>query len=300
MREAILRMILYFDVFKHPLTLEEIERLVAPGRRDDVLDATRQLVSDGLITIDGRYAFRPGQQRTVQRRQRRARSAERLWPKACAAAGLLARLPFVRGVFITGSLSKRAVTENADVDFLLLVAPERVWSIKTITQLSRKILPEPIRELFCTNYILSVDALALSDQNLFTAVELSTAVPMYGPDACTAFIDANPWASRFVPGLCWAHQRAQNARQMPAVTGRAPFEALWSDTLARRTEQTALSLWDRYWNRKYDWLARDVRAQRFRRSQSTATNHLHDFQDYVLREVQARLDEVALQEPVRI
>jgi hypothetical protein len=31
MRDALLRMVLYFDIFKHPLTVAELERLVAPG-----------------------------------------------------------------------------------------------------------------------------------------------------------------------------------------------------------------------------------------------------------------------------
>ena len=42
----------------------------------------------------------------------------------------------------------------------------------------------------------------------------------------------------------------------------------------------------------------EVRAQRFKRRAGVATNHLHDFQAYVLREVRARYDAVGLKRPV--
>ncbi len=55
-----------------------------------------------------------------------------------------------------------------------------------------------------------------------------------------------------------------------------------------------MKLWDGYWNKKYAWLRPDLRAQRFKRRSEIATNHLHDFQDYVLREVAARYNRAGL------
>ncbi|MFT4977330.1 MAG: hypothetical protein ACI8S6_003235 [Myxococcota bacterium] len=299
-RASILRMVMYFDVFKHPLTIGELERLVAPGRRAAISAACDALVAEGLLEATGRYRHSPGHSDWAARRAQRARWAEELWPRARRAAAVLARLPFVRGVCITGSLSKSATTPDGDVDFLLLSAPGRVWSLKTLTQLARWPLPEPLRELFCTNYILSTDTLALDARNLFTAVELATAVPMYGPSACAELIEANPWARRFVPGLDWSLARAQAALPLPSGGPAGATERLWSDAVAVRAERSALSMWDRYWNRKYDWLPDEVRARRFQRQAGTATNHLHDFQDYVLREASARLSAAGLDEPVRL
>ena len=65
---------------------------------------------------------------------------------------------------------------------------------------------------------------------------------------------------------------------------------------AARVEAGALSAWNRYWNRKYDWLDQDTRSQRFKRRPEIATNHLHDFQLYVLREVAERLADVGVHE----
>lgn len=293
-----LKFILYFDVFNHPLATAELARLVAPDQPEAVERALGDLERLGLVTRQGRLCHRPARGASLGRRESRARAAERLWPAARDASALLSSLPFVRGVLITGGLSKNSATPDGDVDFLLLVEPGRVWTLKTLLQGLRRPLPEVIRRLFCTNYLLDLDHLEIDDKNLFTAVELVTAVPMAGPEAAGALLDANPWVASLVPGLSWARQRAANAAPLPARRLARGVEALWRGPLSRAAEREALALWQRYWDRKYDWIDPAVRAQRFKRREEIATNHLHDFQDYVLREVGARLDEVGLEVPL--
>lgn len=291
-------MVLYFDIFKHPLTVAELECLVAPGQRPALVSALDGLEAEGRIASSGPYRHLPEASRYVARRQERARAAERVWPQAKRAAAILGAMPFVRGVLITGSLSKNSALPGDDVDFLLLVQPGRVWSLKTLTHIARKAMPESLRELFCTNYLLDVDNLPLDHRNLFTAIELCTAVPMYGPEACAGFLAANPWAERFVPGMSWSMERAENARQQPRPRPVTTLEAVWSGPLASQAEKRALSLWDRYWRHKYDWLSEAQRDRRFQRDKSVATNHLHDFQEYVLREAQGRMTQAGLSESV--
>jgi hypothetical protein len=291
-------MVLYFDIFKHPLTVAELERLVAPGQRESLISSLDSLERDGHIQSSGVYRHVPGCEEHVARRQERARCAEQLWPRAKRAAAVLGSLPFVRGVLITGSLSKNSAMPEDDVDFLLLVQTGRVWSLKTLTHIARKAMPEPLRELFCTNYLLDEDSLSLDQRNLFTAVELCTAIPMYGPEACSAFLAANVWAERFVPGMCWSVERAGNARNQTRSRSVTVLESAWSGPLAHRAETRALSLWDRYWRRKYHWLSEAQRDRRFQRSATVATNHFNDFQEYVLREAQGRLSRAGLIEPI--
>ncbi len=286
-------MVLYFDVFAHPLTVGELERLVAPGRPDVISIVCEGLEAEGLLICEGRFRFRPGAEATVRRRAGRAARAERLWPQARRAAAMLSRHPFVRGVLVTGSLSKNSVATDADVDFLLLVEPGRVWTLKTMLQALRRALPRSARELLCTNYLLDTAHLAIDDRNLFTAVELATAVPLAGREACVAFLRANAWASRYVPGLGWSITRAANLA--PGSVGAPVAESRLGPLLSLAgVEGRAMTLWSSYWNRKYSWLGRGVRAQRFKRRAEISTNHLHDFQGYVLREVASRVEAAGL------
>lgn len=292
---AVLRLILYFDVFKHPLRDGELARLVAPDRPEAVEAAASALVAAGRIESRGPWRFAPGGAVHLDRRQRRARCAEQVWPEARAAAGALAALPFVRGVLITGGMSKLSTGPDADVDFLLLVEPGRVWTLKSLLQGARRVLPSRLRELFCTNYLLDTEHLTVDDRNLFTAIELATAIPMAGPEACVALLQANAWAAAYVPGLWWSAERASHAAPVGGGPARA-VEAAWRGPVAARIESASLSAWQRFWDRKYQWLDARLRSQRFKRRPEIATNHLHDFQDYVLREVGARFAAAGLDE----
>ena len=104
-------------------------------------------------------------------------------------------------------------------------------------------------------------------------------------EACAALLGHNTWATRYVPGFAWSVERAQNAPPLPAASWSRALEAQWSGPASAWLEETALDTWQRYWDRKYAWLEARVRAQRFKRREEIATNHLHDFQAYVLGEV---------------
>jgi len=289
----ILRMILYFDVFKHPLSMAELTRLVRPGDPEAVLEASERLVARQRLSSQGIWRFRPGQQHTLERRLARARRAERLWPRVKAAAHVLSRFPYVRALLVTGAMSKNSAGEEGDIDWLILVEPGRVWTLKSLLQVFRRALPEVARQQFCTNYLLDTAHLRLDDRNLFTAIELATAIPISGPEAAVALLDQNAWAARFVPGLSWSRERASHAETLRRAEGlERALNGRWSEGLEHRAREG----WRRYWDRKYDWLPEGVRAQRFKRREEIATNHLHDFQEYVLREVQSRLVEEGLDE----
>lgn len=277
---SVLRMVLYYDIFRHPLTRAELVRLVG----GPVDEAIAGLVAAGAVEVEGAHVCRVGQRAHVAGRKERARQAELLWSDAQLAAATLARFPHVRGIFVTGGLSKQSAQAGGDVDYLLLIEPGWVWTTKSALQVLRRALPERTRNLFCTNYLLDTDHLLVDDRNLFTAMELATAVPLYGPEACSEFLKTNAWAAALVPGYAWNVERAAHARPLHAPR--------WAERLVAPVgpwvEDGSLSLWSRFWDRKYDWLSDGDRQQRFKRRPEIATNHLHDFQQYVLREYRQR------------
>lgn len=290
----VLRLVLYYDVFSHPLTADEIQRFVG-GSSDEVERSLAHLCSVGQLERDGRWVFTPGRGDLVPRRQRRARNAERLWPSAKRSAAVLARFPFIRGVLISGGLSKNAVAEGADVDFFLIIEPGHVWTSKSALQAFRRALPERARECFCTNYLIAGDQLLIDEHNMFTAMELATAVPMYGPEACTALVDQNrAWAAEHIWNQDFIRGRAQAAASLPERSGSRSAERLVQALPG--VEERALGFWNRYWNRKYGWLDSDSRDQRFKRREDIATNHLNDFQGWVLREWRERCVDAGIED----
>ena len=278
---------MYFDVFRHPLTIAELVRLIDPHRSMYVEQATEQLVNEHVIQRQGNHVFRHGMHENIPRRNTRARAAEKLWPRARRSAAWLYRIPYVRGVLVTGSLSKNSTQSDDDIDFMVLVEPGQVWTLKTLLQGMRKIMPSGLRECFCTNHLLDISKPIIDDQNMFCAIELATAMPMVGRTAIVSLLEANrDWVVPFVPGFDWSIERAKMLRPNPDSRIRIP-RSEW-------VEAKSMALWSRYWDRKYHWLDEKTRTQSFKRRPELATNHLHDYQRYVLDEVTRRLEPIGV------
>lgn len=284
-------MVLYHDIFRHPLRLDELVYLC--GKPDEVARGLAYAVAQNWVQTGGNWVFRPGRDADCAPRRERSACAERTWPRARRAAGLLARLPFVRGVLITGSLSKQSADPGSDIDFLLLVEPGRVWTVKLALQGFRRGMPELVRESLCTNYILSTDNLAIPRRNLYTAVELATAIPMHGPGACVALLQANVWANAFVPGYSASQSRAEWAAELPKSRLRTSAETAIPPQVEARAQSFVTSFWDR----RYFWLSETDRQRRFQRGPGVATNHLHDFSGYVESEYASRMAELGVPRP---
>lgn len=297
-RADVLRLVLYFDIFKHPLRDAELVRMVDPARPERVEEAMRRATAEGLLERRHSHVFRPGRRDLIERRTERAANAERLWPLARIAASTVASLPFVRGVLVTGSLSKLSTAPGDDVDFMVLTAPGRVWTVHSLLQVSRRTWPRVVRDLFGSNYVLAEDRPLIGDRNLFTAIELVTAVPMSGPGACTRLMEANDWVRRYVPGLDWCIERAKAASPLPHRARQV--EALLPSPLLDRAEPLARRAWGGFWSRKYAWLDASLRQERFKQGEEVAATLLNDYRDYVLGEAERRLAAVGLHEALEL
>src|SRR5579859_2303669 len=163
---AILRTLVYADLFQYSLTVAEIAHyLIGAGARPDevapVLD-TDPALAGALGTRDGFYFLR-GREALVDLRTARARAAAGLWRRAARYSRLLRHFPFVRMIAVTGALAMDNVAGHADIDLLVVSTPGRVWICRRLLVLA----VHGIRLLgdeLCPNFILAADSLALAQQ----------------------------------------------------------------------------------------------------------------------------------------
>ena len=196
---AILRTVAYSDVFDYPLTAAELHRYLDSevATPDEVASALAALAGPLVCDHDGWVAL-AGREDLFEVRRRRRREAERLWPAARRWAGRLARLPLVRMVAVTGALAVDNVEPAADVDFLIVTEPGRVW-------LARSLVIQAVRAarldgiVLCPNWVLASDALVLDHHSLFAARELTQMVPAAGLPVYRQMRRLNPWTDRYLP-----------------------------------------------------------------------------------------------------
>ncbi len=198
---AILETVLYSDLFDYPLTCNEITHYLIRVEADEAsvracLDAPRYL-NGHLRQIDGYVAARR-RKSIVDRRRARQASSARLWTRARRFAHVLAALPFVRMVGVTGALAMDNSTAGDDVDVLIVAACGRVWTARLFA-VALVYAGKLFGDTLCPNYVIGEDALAIETRDLFTAHEFAQMVPLYGLEVYDRLRRANAWVYEYLP-----------------------------------------------------------------------------------------------------
>jgi hypothetical protein len=208
LERAILQAVCYADVFDYPLSAAEVHRYLV-GVKASAPEVGRVLAGDRLVPgrlvhRDGLFTL-PGREGIVKLRRKRRVAAERLWRSAIHYGRHMARLPFVRMVAVTGSLAANNVDPEADVDYLIVTSPGRLWMCRAlVVAVVRRAARRGV--VLCPNFLLSEAALELRQQDLYTAWELAQMVPLAGLETYHLLRRSNPWAERFLPnaeGVPW-------------------------------------------------------------------------------------------------
>ncbi len=203
---AILHTLAYADVFDYPLTARETHRYLT-GVEASIQDVERGLEDETLFARVGEYFTLRGREEIVPTRKQREEIASRLWKKALRYGRWIASLPFVRMAAVTGSLAMNNVEAGKDIDFLLVAAPNRLWTVRAMTlALARIARLENIH--LCPNYLLATNALELNDRSHYAARELAQMIPLSGMDVYEQMRRLNAWTDEFLP----------NARGLPDST----------------------------------------------------------------------------------
>jgi hypothetical protein len=198
---SILKVVTYFDVFSYPLTHDEIFFFLdRPVNEKEISAALKSLVKTRqLYRFNDLYSIRNAPD-LVSRRAKGNELAIRLIKKARSVAKFLSWFPYIRGIAISGSLSKNFADENSDLDFFIITAANRLWIVRILYSLLYKIASLiRLKQWLCLNYFIDEVALEVEEHNVFTAVELSTLMPLKGKQVFQDFFHANAWVYKYLP-----------------------------------------------------------------------------------------------------
>ena len=238
LRRAILATLIYADLFDHALTRDEVHRYLI-GQALSATGVAAMLDNDAelrfrIARTEDRFHLKRRPHLANIRRERAAASAE-LWPVAKRYGGLIARLPFVRLVGVTGALAMNNARPDDDIDLFILAQPGRLWLCRLFV-LGVVKLAARRGFVLCPNFLLSTNHLWLSERNLFTAHEVVQMVPLQWNQWYRAFIEANGWVMDFLPNASagqTAEARPGSKRPMPAGLVAGLLSARIFDPLER-------------------------------------------------------------------
>jgi len=200
-KRDILAALAYFDLFDYPLTQSEIFLFLRNScTHEEFADSLHQLTSENhVIRFDEFYTLQENYS-LVTRRHRGNLRAKKMLETAQKIAGLLSLFPFVRGVAVSGSLSKNFADENSDIDFFIITAKNRLWLARTFMHCFKKItFLFKKQDWFCMNYYVDEEMLQIKEKNIYTAIEVATLLPLRGIAAFEDFYADNAWCKDFLP-----------------------------------------------------------------------------------------------------
>lgn len=200
-KESVLATLAYFDLFNYPLTRAEIYLFLQNKYNHDAFDAALEclLLSGNIYLFDKFYTLH-NDHYLVVRRLNGNKKAEELIKIALSVGELLIRFPYVRGIAISGSLSKNYADEKSDIDLFIITAKNRLWIARTLMHCLKKLTFLVKKEdYFCMNYYIDEQQLEITEKSIYTAIEVGTLIPLQGDVTFEKFYAANLWTKTFIP-----------------------------------------------------------------------------------------------------
>lgn len=281
LKKDILKVLVYFDYFSYPLTGDQIFKFCpCETSLPEVKIALNDLQELGIIfSLDKFYALRSVEEFVNHRLAGEVR-CEMLSNRIKKSAALLSRFPFVKFVGLTGSISKGFASENADIDFFIVTEKNRLWICRSLLHLMKKLsFIKGSQHWYCMNYFVDETAMQIEEQNFFTAIELSTLIPVIDESNCYYLLmSANDfWVKNNLPN-------ATISSNKPKVTN--PF--FWNKIIqwfsSDFLNKSLMQLTDRKWRSK--WKARNYPMADYELAFKTriniSKNHLHNYQKKLL------------------
>jgi hypothetical protein len=292
----VLKTLLYFDIFNHPLTAEEINSFL-PRNSTNPESIAHLCDSIPLSQIiknnDGYFALRNNKESSVELRHAKEGRAKRLWTMAVVMGNVLRRIPFVRGVAISGELSKGVASEKGDIDFLVITAPGRLWISRTLAILFKKVFLLNRKKYFCVNHFVTENRMAYQERNIYAALEIATLKPVSNFDLFRRYRASNSWITDFLP----------NAPQVPSSPSydndvsyfQKTLEILFPPRMSGHLDRFLMNMWRKIWKRRYPQLSEKERNALYQCEPYISTAYGDDFLSKVLESYNRRLKSYGLQ-----
>ncbi|MFA6128303.1 MAG: hypothetical protein WC699_13455 [Bacteroidales bacterium] len=280
--KSVLETLAYFNVFRHPLTGQEIVEF-SPIRgctRSAVENALHDLLAGGLVFENRGYFSLIADGSLLDERISANQRAVKRMPAAWFYSSLIARFPFVRAVMISGSLSKGVMDAKDDIDFFIITEPGRLWITRVMLTLFKKLVLLNSHRNFCLNYFIDTDHLAIPDRNVFTAAEIGLILPMYNRKLYNRFLLENSWFRSYFPNI----RTVDTVRNNPSGFPHKLFEWLLSGKPGDRLDDLCLKYTLRFLERKYRHLQPEKFRVNMESSKSVSKHHPQNQQFLVLRQ----------------
>ena len=245
----ILSTLAYFDIFNYPLTSGEIYLFLKNRYSQfDFNQAIKCLVeSKSIYQLDKFYTLKNNSALVSHRYEGNKKAAEMI-KVADRISDLLVRFPYVRGIGISGSLSKNFADEDSDIDLFIITAPNRLWIARTLMHLFKKLtFLVNKQDYFCMNYYIDEHQLEIIEKTIYTAIEIVTLIPLQGDAQFEQFYAANAWTRDYLPNKI---MRVSSAKPLKSDWFKTVIEVLFNNKIGDLFDNALMNITAGRWLKK--------------------------------------------------
>lgn len=297
LRKEVLSVFIYFDYFKHPLTGEEVWKYCkTAASKQEVQSCLDDLLEDGTLVHSAPYYALEGCELNIATRADFVPLNDKMLRRARWMVSFMKYIPYVRGIAISGSLSKLGARDDSDIDYFIITAKNRVWFVKAVAILIKKTLFLNSHKYLCVNYLLAENNLVLDKKNRFQATEAITLMPLFGKNVLRKFYSENQWVFDFFPNV--SIEEKVGAEPSEIRKGRF-IERLFNGGLGNWLELKAQTAFKKHGERRYQ-AQKEKEAQEgyFEYSKDAAVLFPRNFELEVLDSYTARVNDLVPAEAV--
>jgi predicted nucleotidyltransferase len=280
---CIIKTLLYFDIFSYPLTKSEIAQYCqgADARDEEVFLALKYLERKGMLFRFGEMYSLQNKPELKIRRLKGNEEAKKFIGIAHRMSKLISLFPFVRGVYLSGALSKGYADKDSDIDYFIVTAPGRLWVCRTFLILFKKIFLLNSKKYFCVNYFIDTDHLEIPDKNIFTATELAFLIPTYNMELYEDLMRTNDWGCFYYPNLKKLKKVSGKSVSFPVVKKFA--EWIFNGKAGELLDKYFFGVTFSHWQKKFGFLTDAELELNFRSRPYVSKHHPQGMQIRVLK-----------------
>jgi predicted nucleotidyltransferase len=220
--------------------------------------ALRSMMIDRLLYKFDKYYTLKNDYFLIERRKKGNAKAAEMIAIAGKVGDLLIRFPYVRGVAISGSLSKNFADDDSDIDLFIITAKNRLWIARTIMHCFKKLTFLFKKEhYFCMNYYIDEQDLLIHEKNIYTATEIATLMPLHGEVAFEQFYKINSWTRDYLPNRCL---RLATAKPVKKSLVKKFIEVLFSNRIGNAIDNRLMKITKSRWLKKMQLKKRNNRG----------------------------------------
>ena len=229
MHSAILRTLVYADIFDYPLTASEIhQRLI--GHSGSLNSIKKSLKNNNKVDYKNSFYFLKGRQEIVAKRRKRQIISRGKLNYAKRVGKWLKIFPTIQAVLITGTISVANATARDDIDILIITKANSLWTtrllvntILDILSLRRRPNTQQLDNKLCLNIWIDISTLSVkkSQRNLYSAHEVIQTKPLWDRNNThSKFLAANSWVKDYLPNASKELSLTEGLAESQRVTAK--------------------------------------------------------------------------------